>query len=410
MNPEIHISSTNFSTVFRRFERQVEFAKTSQGPFKDFQSGLAYSMEHYKEWLYLEARRRLRAEDWKKGWIGKGDIISCVVNAIEIYEDKNHRNNIVEWQGKKGPASRSHLKLIAAKNNPEQWPTAEKVFWDMYAAKESPEKCFERLVALFGARYDLISYLFFIRDWNEFVPVKSSFFPEVFDLLGVPLPMVKQCNWQNYMGVLARLRAVQYHLQQYEIPNGVRLIDAHSFCWMLNCLDVPEITENVVPDILKWTPKAGNAPKRGEGSDITQEDLELQQKNQKRIGDLAQDIVLKAERSRLRKAGRDDLAKLVKDVSSKISLGYDIDSFTDEGYPKPIEVKAAAMRGTNSRFFLSENERRKASEIPNYHFVLVFNVSSKSPQLREFKGTELPSNSLHPTNYEVRLNNSPNQL
>jgi hypothetical protein len=410
MHAPIVISSPTFAMVFCRFELQVEFAKNSQGPFQDFQSGLAYTMEHYKEWLYLEARRRLKAEEWKIKWIGSGQILTCVLNAIEIYEDKNHRNNIVEWQGKKGPGSRSHLKLIAARDNPEQWRTAEKAFWDMYVTEESPEQCFEQLVALFGARYDLISYLFFIRDWNEFVPVKSSFFPEVFDLLEVPLPMVKKCNWQNYAGVLARLREVQLHLRQYDIPNGVRLIDAHSFCWMLNCLDVPVITENADHEISQWTPQSGDKPIRGVGSDLTQEELELIQKNQKRIGDLAQAVVLNAERSRLLRAGRSDLASLVEDVSHKVSLGYDIHSFMNDGMPKPIEVKAAAMRGNGSRFFLSENELRKATEIPNYHFVLVFNVNSKSPQLREFKGTELPADSLHPINYEVRLCNTLQKL
>ena len=406
MNKPIVISAPIFAKIFRRFEHQVEFAKNSQGSFKDFQSGLAYRMEHYKEWLYFEARRRLKAEEWKENWIGNGQILTCLLNAIEINEGKLYRNNIVEWQAKKGPSSRSHLKVIAAKDHPELCSTAENALWEMYVANGSPKQCFERLVALFGARYDLISYLFFIRDWNEFVPVKSSFFPKVFELLEVPLPMVKQCNWQNYSGVIARLRAVQFHLQQYGIPNGVRLIDAHSFCWMISCLNDPPITEITEYEIAKWKPDAGDKPIRWADSDFSQEELELQRENQKRIGDLAQSIVLNAERHRLRRAGRSDLADLVEDVRSNVSLGYDIDSFTDEGIPKPIEVKAAALVENGSRFFLSENERKKAMKIPNYHFVLVFHVNSKNPQLREFKGCELPSESLHPINYEVRLNNN----
>jgi len=399
----VHISPATFAQVFRRFQQQVEHDEDSAGPFRDFQSGLAYLMEHYKEWLYLEARRRLNVEAWRKNWIGTGKIMPQVVKAIEIYEDDDHRNNIVDWKGKRGPSSRGHLKLLAARDDPRQWPEAEKALWDMFATKDDPQSCFERLVELFGGRYDLISYLFFIRDWNEFVPVKPSFFPEVFELLGVPHKTVKRCNWSNYTGVLDRFREVQRHLEGYQIPNGVRLIDAHSFCWMAITLEVPSDTKAPTSKILPWIPEAGDAPARGAGAGTSQKDLEEIQRNQKRIGDLAQAIVLDAERLRLRKAGRADLAKRVDDVSKEVSLGYDIASFTLDGRPRPIEVKAAARLGRDCRFFLSENERLKAQSLPDYHFVLVFDVESKKPHLREVAAHDLPPEALHPVQYEVRL-------
>ncbi len=361
-------------------------------------------MEHYKEWLYLEARRRLKVEAWADDWIGTGEILKCVINAIEINEDKEHRNNIVQWQARYGPEAVSHWKLKEAKADRRQWVKTESVLWDMYGAEEDAEKCFGDLVDLFGGRYDLISYLFFIRDWNLFMPVKSTFFPRVFELLGVPHPMRAQCNWENYSGVLSRLGEVHRHLAGYNIPNGVRLVDAHSFCWMLDSLEVPSEETSSHPSIIKMTPQAGAAPVQGTGGgETTQEELEEIQRNQKRIGDLAQSIVLKAERKRLRELGHNDLAQRVRDVSNDISLGYDIASFTSEGESKPIEVKAAAKRGRDLRFFLSENERIKASALPNYHFVLVLAVESKKPILREFAGNELPNAALYPTQYEVRL-------
>lgn len=406
MRTLISISPAIFAQIFRRFLTQVEIDQRGFGPFKSFQSGLACWMEQYKEWLYFEARRRLNIEAWKKNWIGTGAIVTLVVDAIEIHEDKNYRNNIVEWQGKKGPDSISHGKLLAARKDWRQWQNTERVLWDMYVEKNAPEKCFEELVELFGGRYDLISYLFFIRDWNEFMPVKSSFFPEVFELLGVPHPMVKQCNWQNYDGVMARLREVQRHLQGYGLPNGVRLIDAHSFCWMLRALPAPKATKAVIPEIRPWKPSTGNAPLRGAGGAISQSELEEIQTHQKRIGATAQAIVVEAERERLRKAGRKDLSEQVTDVSDNLSLGYDIASFTKDGGPKFIEVKAAAKRGAyGCRFFLSENERINALKRPDYYFVLVFDVESSAPSLREFAGNELPSYALHPMQYEVRLSN-----
>lgn len=405
MSNVIHISPSIFAHVFRRFQRQVEHAEHSPGPFRDFQSGLAYSMEQYKEWLYLEARRRLHVASWKESWVGTGKIVSLVVKAIEINEDENHRNNIVAWQGRRGPTSKSTLKLLAARDDGRQWSKTEKILWDMYFEEDDPKKCFEDLVKLFGGRYDLISYLFFLRDWDEFVPLKSTFFPNAFELLGVPHSMRNKCNWENYMGVVARLREVQRHLQGYGIPGGVRLIDAHSFCWMLINLPEPPEEKRVLTAILSMTPTPGAPPQRDEssGKGMTQQELDETKRNQKRIGDLAQAVVMAAERKRLKDHGLAALANRVKDVSDDVSLGYDIASFTSEGESKPIEVKAAAKRGNDLRFFLSENERIKADTLPNYHFVLVLDVESNKPGLREFVGNALPSESLHPIQYEVRL-------
>lgn len=404
MSHTIRISPSTFAQVFRRFQRQIELDEDSPGQFHDFQSGLAFSMEHYKEWLYFEARRRLNVEAWTEDWIGTGNILKCVINAIEINEDKEHRNNIVQWQARYGPDAISHRKIKEAKEDRRQWVKTERVFWGMYATEENAKKCFDRLVDLFGGRYDLISYLFFIRDWNLFMPVKSTFFPRVFELLGVPHPMRAQCNWENYSGVLSRLREVQRHLAGYNIPNGIRLVDAHSFCWMLDSLEVPEEGSSHLMSIRPMSPQAGAAPPHGTPiAATTIEELEEIQLNQKRISDLAQAIVVEAERQRLSSQGRDDLAQRVRDVSDEVSLGYDIASFTSGGDIKPIEVKAAAKRGNDLRFFLSENERIKASTLPNYHFVLVLNVESDKPVLREFIGNALPSESLHPIQYEVRL-------
>jgi hypothetical protein len=368
-------------------------------------------MEHYKEWLYLEARRRLKVEDWSESWIGTGRILKAVRAAIEIKEDKRHRNNIVGWEARYGEGAVSHRKLIDAERDGAECSKVERALWGMYAEEANPESCFGQLVELLGARYDLLSYLFFIRDWTVFMPVKSSFFSRVFARLGVPHGMVKQCSWSNYEGALARLREVQRHLEGYGIPNGVRLIDAHSFCWLLDCLEEPPAERVDLPAITSWVPEAGRAPAQMRGDQgTTQQELEEIQRAQRRIGDLAQGIVLEAERRRLAQQGRNDLAQRVRDVSNQVSLGYDIESFTLVGERKPIEVKAAARRGEDCRFFLSENEMNQARHMPNYHFVLVFDVESNHPELREFAGSELPDAALHPTQYEVRLRHPPPRM
>src|SRR5437879_5230647 len=116
-NEKSNISPATFDSVFQRFREAVVAYPGSGGPFTDFQSGLAEKWEHYKEWLYLEARRLLDAPSWKKASVGSGQILQHVLDAIEIHRDKDHRNNIVEWDGRRGESSKSHRKMLLAKNS-----------------------------------------------------------------------------------------------------------------------------------------------------------------------------------------------------------------------------------------------------------------------------------------------------
>src|SRR4051812_31963114 len=111
------ISPSTFAAAYDRFTRAVETYPYSPGPFVDFQSGLAADWEHYKEWLYLEARRQLNTSSWKENWIGTGKILDRVISAIEIHQDTNYRNNIVEWGDRRGEKAKSHKKILDLARN-----------------------------------------------------------------------------------------------------------------------------------------------------------------------------------------------------------------------------------------------------------------------------------------------------
>jgi Protein NO VEIN, C-terminal len=81
------------------------------------------------------------------------------------------------------------------------------------------------------------------------------------------------------------------------------------------------------------------------------------------LGIAGEDYVVQLERSRLERLGRNDLAAQVRWVAQQLGdgLGYDIESFSDDGSPIYIEVKT--MKGSISApFYISENERRAAVE------------------------------------------------
>lgn len=111
------------------------------------------------------------------------------------------------------------------------------------------------------------------------------------------------------------------------------------------------------------------------------------EEKQREIGRLGEQFVLRVERDRLSACGRDDLAGQVKWVSDEIGdgLGYDIESFDDEGAVIFIEVKTT-NQGPQSPFFITANELLAASRLgPRFRLYRVFNLSG-SPQIYVLQG------------------------
>ena len=50
----------------------------------------------------------------------------------------------------------------------------------------------------FGAKYDLLAYLFFIKDCSRFLPIRAKEFDKRFELLGVDFKTSFKCSWENY--------------------------------------------------------------------------------------------------------------------------------------------------------------------------------------------------------------------
>jgi hypothetical protein len=91
-------------------------------------------------------------------------------------------------------------------------------------------------------------------------------------------------------------------------------------------------------------------------------------------GELGEDLVMKKEQERLKRAGRNDLANKVDWVSrDSIGEGYDILSFEPDGTPRYIEVKST--EGSGRAFMMSANEWRVAEfHGERYHVARVTEV------------------------------------
>jgi hypothetical protein len=397
------LSAAKFDEQFRLFAAAI--AEESGEPFVSFHHGLADEWEGYKQRIYREGRARLAWAKWKRADIGSGRILAAVIRAIEIHESAEMRNNLVHWQAKRGPNSRSHIGLLNARADRDTRKRCEELLFQLYRGEGEPGDIFEALTENIGRRYDVLAYLFFLRDWEAFLPIATSVFDDAFARLGLDVRTRNRCSWENYQSYIAAIDLVRQRLRGKGFSTA-RLVDAHSFCWML--IRLPPANANAVPPRRITMSEIGLlvvAPERepasgGGGSEI---DFTALHERRAYLGDVAEDIAFEAEQKRLRVAGRADLADAIRIVSDDHRLGYDIASFNADGTPRHIEVKAASGSKIRMEFYVTANENHKSTKLANYWFYLVLGGESSRPLVRCAPARMIPPDALRPVLYRASI-------
>jgi hypothetical protein len=99
----------------------------------------------------------------------------------------------------------------------------------------------------------------------------------------------------------------------------------------------------------------------------------------------AEEIVLDQEREKLKKAGRPELARRVRDVSSFARLGYDIESFAENGRVIQIEVKSTKAKKL-SGFYLTSSEWLAAKNYgKTYELHIVLQPHTLAPRITKIR-------------------------
>jgi len=227
-SPTLDSSIAHFKETFEGFKSTLgKLGKT----FVSFREGYPYEQEAYKLDVRTQGLEILNRDSWTTEDVGSGRILDAVIRAIEIND-----NNLVTWRNRFGHRNRSHYKLLDAREVPDKKAQLEALFFDLYVGKGDEEDVFERLRSLVGNRYDCLAFLFFLKDCERFMPIAPSLFDKAFRRLGVDLITALQCSWENYCRYNETLIRVQRNLIDVGGVDGARLIDAHSFCWMLEGL------------------------------------------------------------------------------------------------------------------------------------------------------------------------------
>ncbi|MCS4241937.1 hypothetical protein M2418_001448 [Rhizobium sp. BIGb0125] len=237
----------NFSTLYQRFQELVT-ARTKGHPFTNFEEGLAASWEDYKPKLRDYALTILALDTWTEAGIGSGTILRNAIDAIEIQDSRrNLTNNLVFWQNRYGHANRNHNVFIEAQTNPKLRKQIERLLYALYVGGGDEGELFEELSAITGGKYPLLAYLYFLKDIDRFTPIQPTGFDRLFRQMDINFSTLRQCSWENYRAFLDLLQQMRPLIAQEAGLKSVRLIDAHSFCWIFSTLIAMEAEGDLTP-------------------------------------------------------------------------------------------------------------------------------------------------------------------
>lgn len=406
----IEISDNLFDKAYQEFKTRLE--SDSNVELVDFKTHpYIDENENYKFGVLENAKENLLVKTWKVDEIGEGRIIKSVKNSIQpttIYKYKKLDNNLIDWRKKD-----DFKKLKPTFEN-------EKLLFDFYKSKIKDEDAFNRFHDL-GFAYQLIAYLFFIKNPQKYMPISQVRFDKIFDFLNLNFQTSHNISWENYSTFNEILKSFKIHLSRYH--ENITLLDAHTFLWIYGsqyCYKEKDFTtlplhhnpsskqsvdteDQQILDVETYQPH-----KPLEIDIIPEDESEVdfieQHKRLMEIGAKAEDFVLQTEIEFLKSQGLHSLADKVKKVSNNPSLGCDIISYEISGDQKQIEVKAISTNNHSKSFIITRNELTKSKLYSNYYVYCVYNVETDDPKIIRLKNPDFDNHdvfSIEPLTYRI---------
>ena len=180
---------------------------------------MSKKQEGYKDIVYQEAQKSLDLNSWENATLGNGVIKERAKIAI------NKAQNLVFANQK------THFKNKCNENTIQ----AEKILYNIYFSNEDA-KSFDEAVRFWGGKYDLIAYLFFIKDKEKYLPICPGHFDKIFEKLGIDLRMSYKCSNANYWAFINCIDELRKHMEHH-FDFNVSLLEAHSVIWMINSVE-----------------------------------------------------------------------------------------------------------------------------------------------------------------------------
>ena len=398
------ISLRKFGEVFDQFPDFI--LNESDGKnFTGFSDGYVHERESYKEELREESLSILKTSEWDDKLIGTGVILERIIQTFEL-----EKNNLVGTRRQFGPDSVPDRKMVQALEDGNNLASIEQTLFNLFKSNKGLEGHFNQLVDLIGKQYSVIAFLFYLKNDREYLPISTTNFEYAFKILGCDLILSKKCSWDNYRSYLKVIGQVKDALEG-GMNQNINLIDAHSFCWIIGYKDAYQewLKEKANPErqtiynAFEIIPINNSSNQRRSTPNEANRDGTIdwdKENKRKRIkGRRGEEYVMDFERQRLTKAGREDLAIMVEDYSTKYSKGFDILSWNVDGTERNIEVKSSSSNG----FILTRNELNKSEINPNY-WIYIVNENKNQVQIKQIRTPSLKDETkfrLEPKDYYV---------
>ena len=359
---------------FTRFTAYIQYKdKNSEAiSFRDSACFLGRE-EDYKSRIAEDARKELNVNTWKESWIGTGKISEYVKRAVGKCENLVNMHQQIDF--------RNRLDIDKAKHGKE----AERVLYDIYRNPLSHESAiFEKAVKVFGAKYDIIAFLFFIKDDTRFLPISTSHFDKSFELLGIDYITSRKCSWENYQGYVNIIAEIRDAMESMlEIKGTPRLIDAHSFVWIVQQEEFinwkPESDKDVKYSLIdvkvKSKSKSAKSENETKGKIVYVPNFKAEEAK-KITGAKGEDIVKEYLSEHKKELDINTIRDFTKGEDQDDGKGYDYSYTTNDGKEIYVEVKSTKQElGDNILFYMSANEYyfMKAHE-DNYYIFFIDNV------------------------------------
>lgn len=206
------------------FKKYVESNRGGY-PFLSFEGNeFLFEQEEYKTQIYHDVKRLFNSAKIQKSDIGTGKIAELLCQAIKKSQNLIYHINALHFIDK----------INEFRKDETQLKNIENIFYNLYfdSSVHSEQTIFNEIKDVFSGNYDVIAYLFYIKDYTRFFPIRSSSFDERLEMLNIDFKTSHMCSWENYMEFISIIFEIKFYIEEY-YGFSIRPIDAHSFVWQL---------------------------------------------------------------------------------------------------------------------------------------------------------------------------------
>ena len=228
MMAEVRLLPTQLEKAFQAFATYM--AEVAEGePFRDFGHPAIERHENYKKSLFNDAQDVLDLASWLPGRIGGGEYRDRVLRTMKLsvrHGGRSIPNNLLNWRNVGRFSERADVAEV------------EEALFDLYVRDVGEATCFARFEVL-DLPYQLIAYLFFLKDRHRYLPITQRRFDGAFEVLcDHPFRTSHERSHANYSTFLSLVQEAQAWLQE-RLGAEVDLLDAHSFLYTYGALVDP---------------------------------------------------------------------------------------------------------------------------------------------------------------------------